>query len=152
LIHFLEFDMSIFNQRIAVIGNAVDGLKFAGPFDFVQDAQRYMEQSGEPWQIAELQSPAPEVEDLPPEAWHEGLTLTPVGVTDNGIDGSDHYVLVKRVDGEELSVRLAQDFVLSRMGLACRGPGTMFCDLVTGFKIGSPLDTVLCKAYYRFDI
>lgn len=144
--------MSSFNQRVVVIGNAIDGLKFAGPFDFVQDAQHYMQQSGEPWHIAEMQSPAPEVDDLPHEAWHDGLKLTPVGVINNGIDGQEHFVLVKRVDGEDLRIGLARDFVLSRMGFACRGPGTMFCDLVKGVKIGSPFDTVLCIASYRYDI
>lgn len=143
--------MTRYDQRLAVIGNPLDGLTFAGPFESVHDVAAFMEDSGEPWQVAQLQSPEPKVEDLPPEEWETGLTMMQIGVIDNGIDGRDVYVQVKRVDGEYLTVELAEEFALSRMGHACHGPGTVFCDIVRGYKLGSPLATCLCVAEIRFD-
>ncbi|WP_075588162.1 hypothetical protein [Rhodoferax antarcticus] len=143
-----------FSKRVAVIGNPIDGLTFAGPFDSVDEVAVSRGKSGEPWHIAPL---------IPPhcDEQHMGtldqqpdpeMKLTQIGVIDNGCDGSDAYALVERLDGEYLSVEVAEKFAFGIFGRSCKGPGSRYCDVVRAFKVGSQLDVCLCVAEIRYDV
>ncbi len=142
-------------KHVLITGNVVDGIKHTGPFDAQSDVASYMQQVGSldvDWVVANLVPPENQVADLTPDQWQEGMQLTQIGVVDDGIDGKNVYVLVKRLDGEDLSVDLAVNFAMSRMCFASNVPGTAFCDIVRGHRIGSPASTVLCVAEIRYDI
>lgn len=142
-------------NQVLVKGNVVEGFQHFGPFETRTDAFQHMKDVSDhetDWVVADLLPPVNQVEDLTPEQWQEGMKLTQIGTIDAGIDGKDVYVLVKRLDGENLSVDLAVNFAMSRMCFASNVPGTAFCDIVRGHRIGSPPSTVLCVAEIRYDI
>ena len=64
--------------------------------------------------------------------------LLVIGTVDEGIDGSDEYILVRGPRGEEINLTEAQEQVMKTRYSECRRPGGYFCTS----------STVMPKKYY----
>jgi hypothetical protein len=80
------------------------------------------------------------------------MKTTPIGVISEGIDGSDHYVLVQRIDGDELTPDEARAWLLPRVYRECSAPGGRYCTEVNAVQAEYSERVVICTVQQRYDI
>jgi hypothetical protein len=82
---------------------------------------------------------------------HPEITMFPIGKVDQGIDGSDEYVLLTRTD-DDLDQQTARDWLLPLVYRESLRPGGYFCTSVT--IVPKPYNDNQCIAiiHHRFDV
>jgi hypothetical protein len=79
------------------------------------------------------------------------ITITKIGIVDDGIDGSDEYVLLVRKD-DDLTPEQAIEFLLPRYYSECRRPGGYFCTAVRAVQVQYSANRVICTVEHRYDV
>lgn len=79
------------------------------------------------------------------------IKITKIGKIDNGIDGSDEYVLLTRLD-DELTPDQAVDWLHPKVYRECSHPGGYFCRTVLAVQAAYSHNEVICTIQHRYDI
>ena len=79
------------------------------------------------------------------------IKIEKIGKIDKGIDGSDEYVLLTRLD-DDLTPDQAVDWLLPKVYRECSYPGGYFCQTVLAVQAEYSRNTVICTIQHRYDV
>jgi len=79
-------------------------------------------------------------------------TIQQIGNIDEGIDGRDEYVIVKRIDGEDATVEDVHEWVLNLVYRDCQHAGGYYCKTVYVVKQQYSDNEFICTICHRYDV
>jgi hypothetical protein len=79
------------------------------------------------------------------------ITISTIGTVDDGIDGSDQYILLTRKD-DDMTPAQAEHWLLARHYRACRGPGSFYCTEVHAVQAKYLTNVCICTVLNRYDV
>ena len=86
------------------------------------------------------------------ERWADAqFRLTLIGDIDQGIDGRDQYVRIKRLD-DDLDLDLAHDWLRQRYYHRTGRPGGYFCTSVTIVPLPHNISECIGIIHHRYDV
>ena len=78
-------------------------------------------------------------------------TIQQIGSIDEGIDGRDEYVIVKRIDGETATEKDVHEWVLNLVYRECHHAGGYYCKTVCVVKQQYSDNEFICTICHRYD-
>lgn len=79
------------------------------------------------------------------------IRITKIGSIPKGIDGSDEYVTLTRLD-DDLDCNLAHDWLLEQVYRESFAPGGYFCTSVATLPIPNRGNEVIGIIHHRYDV
>lgn len=80
------------------------------------------------------------------------MKITKIGSVNDGIDGSDEYFLVERLDKEHLTSSDAQEWMLERCYVQSNRPGGYYCHNIRAVQAEHSDTKVICAVQHRYDV
>lgn len=78
------------------------------------------------------------------------IELTTLGTQDDGIDGSDKWILVVRKD-DDITPEQARQYIQNLYYRECSHPGGYFCTTVEAVQREYRKNEVICTVHHRYD-
>lgn len=93
----------------------------------------------------ELEDPVNHPSDVLPK-----MTKERIGIINNGVDGSDEYLLVSGTE-DDITIEHVRKWLLPQYHKECNGPGQYYCRDMSAQQVQYRANEVIAVVFHRYD-